>query len=711
MISAVSAPVLLEGLGAATPHLRASGVESEGFPIVGVIELFKFDSFYEISLGATVVFLFVAIWWSMALRRKVREQSVQIREQFTRETALQKRYQDLFENANDVVFTLDQFGFMSVLNHTGEVLLGCPRERAKTMKFVAFLKPEEIRNFEAWVANCVKGESVPYEASVAGSQGKRSVLELVARPFGGEEKFEGLEVIARDITARKQAEAALRESEERFSSAFRASPVAIAITTFPEGRMIDVNDSFVKLFGFERREVIGTTARDLGLWAEPEIKREIDNALRERSSIDGVECRFRVKSGDQRTALVFMEKISTGDKVSILWISHDMTDRLTLEAQIRQLLKMEAVGRLAAGVAHDFNNLLTVIQGNTVMALRKCVKDGSVEASLNNVHEAAQRAGNLTRQLLTFSRKTHVMLAPLDLNMAVTQATRMFKHLLRSDIGLRIHFTANLPAVLGDATMLEQVLMNLVVNARDAMPQGGELTMSTSLVAVDAAYREKHAEAAPGEHVCLQVSDTGCGMDASTLARIFEPFFTTKAPGEGTGLGLATVYGIVKQHNGWIEVESQVGVGTAFKVLIPANRTAKVVPVIDPYAATGDSILLLEDEPAVLDLIGRLLADHGHRVHRASSGVEAMQIWTEHAADIKLLLTDIRMPHGMSGYDVAGNLLALNPALKVILMSGYPSESPQLEQILRRGAVFLSKPCPPTTLNDAVEKLLVDSKN
>ena len=458
---------------------------------------------------------------------------------------------------------------------------------------------------------------------------------------------------------------------------------------------------------------MGSRTIELGLWADPGEKAEVENALRANKSVGGVECRFQVKSGVQRRALVFMEKITTGDITSILWLSHDMTDRLNLEAQVRHLLKMEAVGRLAAGVAHDFNNLLTVIQGNVLIVLKKHVPEGSALANaLNSVNEAAQRAANLTRQLLTFSRKNNVSLQPLDLNMAVTNCTRMFKHLLRVDIRLRINFAPYLPAVQGDATMLGQVLMNLVVNARDAMPQGGELTLSTRVLTVDQAYVERQAEAVPGEYVCLEVADTGIGMDVATLGRIFEPFFSTKPEGQGTGLGLATVYGIVKQHKGWVEVTSEVGEGTTFRVMIPADRTVKLPPIVVPdLEPSGSSILLLEDEPAVLDLMGRLLTDQGYRVLRASSALEAMQIWSEHTADIKLLLTDIRMPHGMSGYDVAENLLALNPELKIIFTSGYSCESPRHDQILRQGAVFLAKPCLPSTLNEAVERMLVDSQN
>jgi nitrogen-specific signal transduction histidine kinase/ActR/RegA family two-component response regulator len=406
---------------------------------------------------------------------------------------------------------------------------------------------------------------------------------------------------------------------------------------------------------------------------------------------------------------VFMERIVTGETSCLLWISHDMTDRMQLEAQVRHLLKMEAVGRLAAGVAHDFNNLLTVVQGNTEWILVKHAGDDDMMTSLRRIKEATHRAANLTRQLLTFSRKENIVLQATDLNLAVTHATKMFKHLMRADIILKIRFASDLPMVQADAQMIEQALMNLVVNARDAMAHGGELTLASSLVTINDVYVAHHPEAAVGNFVCLQVSDTGCGMDQATQTRIFEPFFTTKPAGQGTGLGLATVYGIVKQHNGWIEVVSEKGAGTTFKLFLPAQDIARS----EPRRREGEkpSILLLEDEPEVLELMGRFLADQGHRVLQASNGIEAIQVWSEHPSEIKLLLTDVRMPVGMSGYDVAENLQALNPSLKVIFVSGFPGEGSEQDRAMKRGAMFLSKPCAPDVLGKAISTVMPASNN
>ena len=667
-------------------------------------ELFKFDNLYEISLGICIVLLFVTLWWLTILRRKVKEQALNIGQQFERESALQKRYQELFENASDMVLTIDQSGFITALNLTGEEVLGCTRDRARTLKLSAFLAETQVQAFESWTAHCAADKTKSFEAAIVGAHRRRSVLEFLARPSTG--AIGSVEIIARDITARRAAEEALRHSEERFSSAFRASPVAIAISALPDGRLIDVNQSFIKLFGFEYAEVIGHTADDLDLWCNLEDKLRLEKSIAENGSIGGVEVRFRVKSGEFRTTLVFMERVVTGGVPCLLWLSHDMTDRQNLEAQVQHLLKMEAVGRLAAGVAHDFNNILTVIQGNTDWVMKKYEHEENMLTSLRRIHEATGRAAHLTRQLLTFSRKESIVLASLDLNLAVTTATKMFKHLLRADIILKIRFAANLPLVQADAPMLEQVLMNLVVNARDAMNHGGELTLSSHAVTIDAAYVKSHPEAAPGEFVCLEVSDTGCGMDAATQARIFEPFFTTKEPGKGTGLGLATCYGIVNQHKGWIEVQSKKGFGTTFKIYLPAQPAEFPAPTHRRRDVDRRSILILEDEPEVLELTSRFLADQGHRILKATTGIEAMQVWSENPGDVQLLLTDVRIPLGMSGFDVAENLLALNPALKVIFISGYFGDSAPQEKAFRNTSVFLSKPCAPEVLGAAITDAL-----
>jgi two-component system, cell cycle sensor histidine kinase and response regulator CckA len=669
----------------------------------------------DVSLGLTSVLLLAALGWSISLRSRVKEQAVRIRMQLLRETALEEDYRDLFENANDMVFALDPNGKVTSLNKAGETILGCSREMAASRKLQEFVVPAQLEAYQQWLTKALAGTALPpFELELTGQGVTRSTLEVNVRAHREREKTGGVKGIARDITRRKEAEAALRESEERFSSAFRASPVAIAIAGLTDGRYIDVNNSFLSLFGYQHDEVIQRTSADLKVWASDEDRLKIEELFRQNRSVSGAECSFRVRSGEIRSGLVFAERIDLGGNPCALTILHDMTERLTLEDQLRKASKMEAIGRLAAGVAHDFNNLLMIIQGNADWALFKNSKNPDMARALDRISQAAQRASNLTRQLLTFSRKQNLQPKLLELNDLVNNATKMFKHLLRDDIDLRFKFAANLPMVKADPTMIEQAIMNLVVNARDAMPRGGELTVGTAFVQVDEAYRRSHSEAFTGDFVCLNVTDTGCGMDAATQARIFEPFFTTKEVGKGTGLGLATVYGVVKQHHGWIDLTSEIGKGTTFKLFFPAEHGTE--KVVSSPAATSQpisdapTILLVEDEPALVELVRTFLQEEGYRTLEASDGLTALQIWNDNRGQIDLLLTDINMPHGMSGIDLADNLRALKPELKVIYSSGHSPDMLNFEIKPGRNETFLAKPFSGAKLLQAVAAALSEPK-
>ncbi|HTY87096.1 MAG TPA: ATP-binding protein [Candidatus Acidoferrum sp.] len=374
----------------------------------------------------------------------------------------------------------------------------------------------------------------------------------------------------------------------------------------------------------------------------------------------------------------------------------DITDRLSLEAQLRQSQKMESVGQLAAGVAHDFNNMLTIIQGHTSSLLAKSRLPSAVADSIQAVYFAAERAAGLTRQLLMFSRKNVMQLHPLDLQQIVRDMTRMLKRILGETISLEFQSTAGNSYVRGDSGMLEQVIMNLSVNARDAMTNGGQLTISIETLDLDAVFAETHPQARPGCFVRLRVTDTGVGMTSETMTHIFEPFFTTKDVGQGTGLGLATVYGIVKQHEGWVEVSSEPGKGSTFDVYLPA---APPVPSVLPEKAVNgqvaggtETILIVEDEPVLRDMARDILEECGYRILEAASGKDALDVWKRQPDRIDLLLTDMVMPEGMSGVDLATQLLATQPRLKVIFTSGYTANEVNQEMLARTRASFLSKP-------------------
>jgi two-component system, cell cycle sensor histidine kinase and response regulator CckA len=389
----------------------------------------------------------------------------------------------------------------------------------------------------------------------------------------------------------------------------------------------------------------------------------------------------------------------------------DITDRLNLEQQFRQAQKMESIGQLAAGVAHDFNNMLTIIQGHSGMLMAKPNLPAQFFDSAQAIYFASERAAGLTRQLLMFSRKNVMQPALLDLREVVGNMSKMLKRLLGETVTLEFKSPPELPLVQGDAGMLEQVVMNLSVNARDAMPKGGTLTVEVNPVEVDDRYVETHPEARAGEFVRLRVTDTGSGMDSATLGRIFEPFFTTKEVGKGTGLGLATVYGIVKQHEGWIEVSSEVGLGSTFDVFFPASvETAKTRKEgSDPVAfirGGPETILIVEDESVLREMAHMILEECGYRILEAANGKEAIAVWERQAPGIDLLLTDMVMPEGISGVELAERLLARKPKLKVIFASGYTVDDVSTEFLKRNNARFLQKPYTRTILARAVRHAL-----
>ena len=376
----------------------------------------------------------------------------------------------------------------------------------------------------------------------------------------------------------------------------------------------------------------------------------------------------------------------------------DITERLKLEAQLRQSQKMESVGQLAAGVAHDFNNMLTIIQGHSGALLAKSTLPHDMLDPLQAVYFAAERAAGLTRQLLMFSRKNVVQSKLLDLREVVGNMTKMLERLLGETIKLEFLPPPELPLVEGDTGMIEQIIMNLSVNARDAMPNGGRLTIGINVESIDHDYVKSHADARVGQFVRLRVTDTGIGMDSITLHRLFEPFFTTKGIGKGTGLGLATAYGIIKQHEGWIEVNSEPGNGAAFDVYFPARGEETLVPkkqeaIAQESTPSGtETILIVEDEPVLREMACNILKDCGYRIFEASSGKEALNQWQQRAKEIDLLLTDVVMPEGISGVNLAEQLLINHPHLKIVLTSGYTANEVSQKLLAKTSARYLQKP-------------------
>jgi CheY-like chemotaxis protein len=370
---------------------------------------------------------------------------------------------------------------------------------------------------------------------------------------------------------------------------------------------------------------------------------------------------------------------------------------------------MEAIGQLSGGIAHDFNNILCVILGHTSLLETGELTPEEKAVALQQIAQAAERAANLTRQLLAFSRRQIMLTRPLDLNEVTASMIKMLQRLIGEHIVLQTRYAPEAALVQADPGMIEQVLLNLAVNARDAMPNGGEIFITTELVRLDAAEAGKHPKGKTGPFVHLSVRDTGCGIAAEHLPRIFEPFFTTKEVGKGTGLGLATVFGIVEQHQGWIEVESVPARGANFHIYLPKlEAPAQVASLPAPTKARGgkETILMVEDESALRALTRNALERYGYRVLEAGNGPVALDLWWQHAGNIQLLLTDLVMPEGISGRELAAKLQADQPKLKVIYMSGYPGDIAGQGLALREGSNFLQKPFSPIKLAELVRAVL-----
>ena len=509
-----------------------------------------------------------------------------------------------------------------------------------------------------------------------------------------------------EVAERAAAEEALRRSEERFSKAFHSSPVPMAIQP-PEGKAcLDANISFLELVGASREAVLaGSTT----FWADESTPTVLRQELAARHAVRNLAATIRTTSDETREVLVAAENLELGNAPYHLLILQDITDRVRLENELRQAQKMEAVGRLAAGVAHDFNNILTVILGNTSTQLRNPRLDKKLTGSLTQVQRAAERATALTRQLLAYSRKQIIQRRPVALNEVVEQTVAMLRRLIGEHIALDMQLAPDLPPIFADPSNVEQVIMNLALNARDAMPDGGKLTLATTRVEIDKASRARNPESQLGPYICLAVKDTGYGMDAATVGRIFEPFFTTKGPGQGTGMGLATVYGVLKQHGGWIEVDTAPRRGTSIRTFFPLSKEGFVAASAKSESLPTEStpinditILVVEDEEMLREFVSEALGTLGYHVLSAANGRDALNVWAEHRDEIDLLLTDVVMPESISGRQLAHTLIQDKPKLKVIFTSGYSSELFESEFEREKEHLFLAKPYLPDRLAQTV---------
>ena len=520
----------------------------------------------------------------------------------------------------------------------------------------------------------------------------------------------GMAGIGRDLTDHKRVEKALRLSEEKFAKAFRITPDAVNINRMRDGMFVEINEGFTRATGYEVEDIIGKTSNDLNLWADPAEREELVRRLAERGEVRNLEGKFRRKDGRIDTGLMSARVIDMDGEKYILSITRDITDRVRLEEQLRQAQKMEAVGRLAGGIAHDFNNLLTVIIGYCDVLLSRAKPEDPGSEELREIRKAGESASALTRQLLAFGRKQVLNLQPTALNDLVGQMENMLRRTIGENIVLATDLASDLWTVRADIHQLQQVVMNLAINARDAMPSGGRLTIGTRNVDVPEEAPARTPDCPPGPYVALSAEDTGCGMDEATVREVFEPFFTTKEPGKGSGLGLSTVHGIVRQSGGFVEVESRQGLGTIFRVYLPrveppSAAAAKAGGGDDRPGGGNETILLVEDSEVVRSYTAEILRTSGYDVLEAASGEEAILAAGRNGRPIDLLLSDVVMP-GITGGEVAARIREIRPGTKVLFVSGYPEDAIGRKRLIDDSVPFLGKPFTPNELRKKIREIL-----
>src|SRR5216683_1183758 len=594
-------------------------------------------------------------------------------------------------------------GLTEYLLRTGEALLATP-EVVQKMEDRGDVARNGLRSLD-WLGVPLKVGNRTFGALVVQTYSKNARY--------GERDKEVLTFVSRQVASAielKKNEQALRRSEALYRSLVQSSVYGIYRSSL-EGKFLDVNPALTAILGYESAEEVLALDPRREVFVNPEDQVRLMEEFRRTGRMDGIEVRWKRKDGRAVTVRVSGRAVSSADEPADVLeaIAEDVTERRILEDEFRQAQKMEAVGRLAGGIAHDFNNLLMVIGGYTEVMLAEMQQGHPLAVKARAIQQASDRATMLTRQLLAFSRKQLLELKVVDVNTVVEDMERLLRPLIGEDVELKTKLASDAGHTRADAGQLEQVLMNLVVNSKDAMPNGGRMLIETANVTRDNAHDGEQTFIRPGEYVMLSVTDSGLGMDKGTQSRIFEPFFTTKEKGKGTGLGLSTVYGIVKQSGGYVVVQSEVGHGTTFNIYLPrVEGTAEAhgaVSVSRTAAGGSETVLLVEDEESVRQLVRDTLASKGYHVLEAQDGQAGLTAAAMHEGKIDLVLTDVVMP-GMGGRELVQQLLGSRPGIKVLYLSGYTEDAIVNEGTIESGKAFLQKPFTLQNLSRKVREIL-----